>query len=352
MSVIKLFLAGSRQCYGLENIGQTKPWPTKSAVAGIVANALGLDYKDTTEFLKDFNKTKVHVRVDSPGSICEDFQVATGFGDANGRARTMKEKVAYVDNGVVKEYNAPKKTMFTPTYLCDARFMVFIEGRREVLETWVADLERPKRPLYLGRSSCLPSENIFVSHEDRDIQELIENSVLELLPGTKYEGQKTLNTIMEVQSGGYFIRDVVLTFKPSHTHGSRMVVQKPVVVKNVVPWLQGVGLSGRRNRPSKKARDERLSYDNNRCVECGAVKDVQYHHVTYENYGCEKLEDARTLCVICHRACTLLNSQFGHFDPRELPEEDYEVYRNVRDQIAVEHMRILESRKQLPKLPY
>jgi hypothetical protein len=36
----------------------------------------------------------------------------------------------------------------------------------------------------------------------------------------------------------------------------------------------------------------------------------EVHHVTYENVGSERLDDLRSLCRICHDACTQL--EYGH----------------------------------------
>jgi hypothetical protein len=49
--------------------------------------------------------------------------------------------------------------------------------------------------------------------------------------------------------------------------------------------------------------------DHNRCVFCDAPAE-EVHHLTYENYGHESDEDLRSLCRICHLACSML--EYGH----------------------------------------
>jgi len=42
--------------------------------------------------------------------------------------------------------------------------------------------------------------------------------------------------------------------------------------------------------------------DNFRCVKCGESKNLQVHHITYENLGEEKDADLVTLCDKCHKS--------------------------------------------------
>jgi len=43
-----------------------------------------------------------------------------------------------------------------------------------------------------------------------------------------------------------------------------------------------------------------LERDGKKCMECGSANKLEAHHLTYENEGCEKLEDLITLCKSCH----------------------------------------------------
>jgi len=40
---------------------------------------------------------------------------------------------------------------------------------------------------------------------------------------------------------------------------------------------------------------------NNKCENCGDTKDLNVHHLTYENLGNERPEDLKVLCSRCHR---------------------------------------------------
>lgn len=51
-----------------------------------------------------------------------------------------------------------------------------------------------------------------------------------------------------------------------------------------------------------EVRRAAISRDGGRCCECGGTKDLEVHHLTYENRGREKehMEDVVTLCSYCH----------------------------------------------------
>ena len=54
----------------------------------------------------------------------------------------------------------------------------------------------------------------------------------------------------------------------------------------------------------RKKREERLKYDNYHCRACGSTEDLECHHVTYDHFGDEPIEDLITLCKECHSAIT------------------------------------------------
>lgn len=53
----------------------------------------------------------------------------------------------------------------------------------------------------------------------------------------------------------------------------------------------------------EERRQERLALDGRRCTGCGSDGSdsrLEVHHLTYERFGCERLEDLMTLCHFCH----------------------------------------------------
>ena len=57
--------------------------------------------------------------------------------------------------------------------------------------------------------------------------------------------------------------------------------------------------------PWQVKRQQRLELDGNRCRTCGhdgTVWRLEIHHVSYEHWGDEPMDDLITLCAACHRA--------------------------------------------------
>ena len=50
----------------------------------------------------------------------------------------------------------------------------------------------------------------------------------------------------------------------------------------------------------REKRMQRLRLDGFQCQKCGTGKNLRVHHITYENFGHEPMEDLITLCDNCH----------------------------------------------------
>ena len=72
-------------------------------------------------------------------------------------------------------------------------------------------------------------------------------------------------------------------------------------------------------------RSSRLELDNHLCVFCKSEA-REVHHVTYENVGSETNDDLRSLCRVCHDACTMLeygrDLQLRRIDPSDPAQRD------------------------------
>ena len=71
-------------------------------------------------------------------------------------------------------------------------------------------------------------------------------------------------------------------------------------------WLENMSPQAAgyyRSEKWRRKRWARRERDGHRCVVCGCSKPGQLvvHHITYERFGNEHLEDLRTVCVHCHR---------------------------------------------------
>lgn len=133
MKTILMKFASPLQSWGTKSHFETRDtdrYPSKSAVIGMIAAALGYRrYEDVK--LKRLQKLSFAVRIDQPGSLLKDFQIATKYKDNGEKDR------GYVTNRY---------------YLQDAVFVVAIGSRDDSLMKEIFDaLKRPYFPLYLGR---------------------------------------------------------------------------------------------------------------------------------------------------------------------------------------------------------
>lgn len=118
----------------------TSTLPTKSAVLGLAAAALGREYGSDQ---RDLQALLVHVRVDAPGRVQADFQ-------------TIRD--ALRADGTVNPNIAPIRR----EHLHDAAFLVVLQGEGELLRKLETALKQPVFPIYLGLRSCPPARPVYV----------------------------------------------------------------------------------------------------------------------------------------------------------------------------------------------
>ena len=133
MSTLVLRFAAPLQSWGIVH---RYPWrgtsrePTKSAVVGMLAAALG---RSRSQPIDDLTDIEFGVRIDQPGKLIRDYQTA----------KTVDGKIAFIS------YR---------DYLSDAVFVVGIQDDNEKLLEYEQALRNPYYPLFLGRRSCPPTE--------------------------------------------------------------------------------------------------------------------------------------------------------------------------------------------------
>lgn len=134
MKVITIRLAAPLQSYGnvaTFNHRTTSLHPTKSAVIGIIAAALG--YRREDDRILELNQLEFAVRIDQPGTVMEDFQTVKWN-------KNKGSKLTYRD------------------YIQDAVFLVaFGSDDNELMDKIFSALRRPKFALFLGRRSNPPA---------------------------------------------------------------------------------------------------------------------------------------------------------------------------------------------------
>jgi CRISPR system Cascade subunit CasD len=176
MPTLLMRLTAPLQAYGTLSLWEeraTAPRPTKSAVAGLVANALGWELDADLTPLREL---VFATRADRPGHLMKDDQSAGG-GDfpcppdaavqAGARAGLWYGAPRSPMPGPDGQFDAGWKpgerspVLITKQYVADAGFLAGLSSPdRQLLDDLLAALQSPRRTLYLGRRSCPPAHPI------------------------------------------------------------------------------------------------------------------------------------------------------------------------------------------------
>ena len=148
MSGLLIRLAGPMQSWGDHSTfseRDTRPYPTRSALIGLFAAALG---RGRGEPITDLAELRFTIRVDRPGVLMEDFHTVGG---------------GFPPERTVMKAEGGRRPAATATivshryYLADAVFTVSVTGPEATVAAVANGLSRPVWAPYLGRRSC-PAE--------------------------------------------------------------------------------------------------------------------------------------------------------------------------------------------------
>jgi len=216
VTVLLLRLAGPMQAWGDSsrfNRRDTRGVPTKSGVLGLLAAA---DGRRRTDPIEDLAGLRFGVRVDQPGQLQRDFQVAVN-----------------TDTG----HSMPLSYRY---YLADAAFLAGVEGNSSLLEALAQRLTNPRFPLYLGRRSCPVAGEIFRGLTDESLEVTLRREDWLAARWYRRSQRQTVELDLYVDAVGtneanYPVetrRDVPISFSPvRREYGWREVAQLPPVVK-------------------------------------------------------------------------------------------------------------------------
>jgi CRISPR system Cascade subunit CasD len=137
MKSLTIRLTAPLQSYGNEatfNRRTTDDYPSKSAIIGMIAAALG--YRRDDSRINSLNKLLMAVRIDQPGKVLTDFHMV----EYAQNSKKTKRKLTYRD------------------YLQDAVFIVAIGSKDEdLIDRIEYALKHPYFQLSLGRRSNAPA---------------------------------------------------------------------------------------------------------------------------------------------------------------------------------------------------
>lgn len=151
----------------IDNFGVIRDFPALSMITGLLANALGWDRTDDTQHNRLQARLRIGTRLDSDGQRLKDYQTAelleddqgwTTLGRPEGRAKSPSYQPRADGRRALtlqryRDYHAD----------LDALVALRLEPADEAptLDDLAAALDRPARPLFIGRKPCLPTCQLF-----------------------------------------------------------------------------------------------------------------------------------------------------------------------------------------------
>lgn len=151
----------------IDNFGVIRDFPALSMVTGLIANALGWDRGDDALHNQLQERLRLGTRLESPSSRLTDFQTAQlGAADK-----------AWTTWGAVEERRGGAASYDSPhlryrDYQADltALLVVRLEPADDspTLESVARALDRPQRPLFIGRKPCMPIGRLVAGWVDAD----------------------------------------------------------------------------------------------------------------------------------------------------------------------------------------
>ena len=142
----------------IDHVGPTRDYPAASMLTGLFGNALGWHWTDTAAHQALQDRLVFAASVQEEGRLITDSQ----------NAKLQKSDTGWTTFGAPEgrdgaSYDAPHRRR--RDYLADARVLVVLRLEDDAtppsLDQLAAALNRPARPLFIGRKSCLPSRPLF-----------------------------------------------------------------------------------------------------------------------------------------------------------------------------------------------
>lgn len=243
MSTLLLRFAAPLQSWGLDKFERrgTSRFPTKSAVIGMAMAALGM--KRDREIPKDLLNLRFGVRCDDEGIVIRDYHTvkATIHNklDVESVKKIHKDKFILT---VIPSINH-KDIMYETDryYLCDAVFLVGLEGDGHFLEELKYAFRNPVYPIYLGRKSCPPEGKVVLGIRSLTLEQALKQEKW-LLPQWRQEERLRKNNTVNlrlvfdanVNDKGYYVEDMPVSFDYRYRrYGIRKVTElPPLVIRN------------------------------------------------------------------------------------------------------------------------
>jgi CRISPR system Cascade subunit CasD len=165
---LHLRLAAPLMAFGgvaIDHVGPTREFPSASALTGLLANALGLRREESAQH-QELQERLIFGAL----SVVPEGRTAALVVTDTQNAKLEKSDRGWTTRGVPEgragaTYDSPHRRR--RDYLADHETRVVLRlaaGDGPALDDVAMALERPARPLFIGRKPCLPTSPMLVEH--------------------------------------------------------------------------------------------------------------------------------------------------------------------------------------------
>lgn len=151
----------------IDNFGVIRDFPALSMITGLLANALGWDRSEADPHNRLQQRLRMGARLDQDGQRLRDFQTAQlGAADKAWTTWGSPEE----RRGGAGSYESPHLRYRDYHADLDALVALRLEPADEspTLDDLAAALDRPARPLFIGRKPCVPTRRLFAGWTEAD----------------------------------------------------------------------------------------------------------------------------------------------------------------------------------------
>lgn len=218
MKTLTIKLTAVLQSWGNEalyNYRTSTHLPTKSAIIGMLAAALGYERNDPR--IKALDTLRFAVRVDQPGHSMTDFHMVHYYKNAE------------------KKTGASAKVTYRQ-YYADAIYLVALTGQDNDMEKLEYALHHPVFPLYFGRRANVPSGVLKTKLYDTDNPiDMLKKAVWEA--STRFQKQhekyhaEIISDAPVDATDTRLVKDSYIAGKTNRQFGYRPVVKTSVMLK-------------------------------------------------------------------------------------------------------------------------
>ena len=158
----------------IDNYGVTRDFPALSMVTGLLANALGWDRGDDAKHNRLQERLVMGARLDADGFRVEDYQTALLLQDdagwtTLGKVEGRKPSPSYTSMPDGRKGLTLQRYRH---YHADMDVLVALRlqtaDESPTLDELAVALDKPARPLFVGRKSCLPTERLMAGWIEAD----------------------------------------------------------------------------------------------------------------------------------------------------------------------------------------